>query len=80
MRVKKQKQRRGSFEQSRINGFNSHAKDSGFLTHGPKNGGGGEFKKIPLSLSPSLLLKSAPCALFVWPPGVEEKSRIRGDI
>lgn len=51
-----------------------------FYLMGQKLGPKKLFKKIPLSLSPSLLLKSAPCALFVWPPGVEEKSRIRGEI
>ena len=39
---------------------------------------GKKKRNIPL-LWPPLLLKSAPC-LFELTPGVEEKSRIRGNI
>lgn len=41
---------------------------------------GKKERKIPSSPPPSLLLKSAPCALFELAPGVEEKSTVRGDI
>lgn len=54
-----------------------HAQVSGFYFVGQK---GEKDRKIPSSPPPSLLLKSAPCALFELVPSVEEKSRIRGDI
>lgn len=51
-----------------------HALVSGFYVVGQK---GEKDRKIPVSLPP-LLLKSAP-GLTVGAPGVEEKSRIRGN-